>query len=60
MSILAVVLPLILIGVVMYLVMQLVPMDARIKTLITCIVIIAVLLWVMQQFGIIHGPAIHL
>jgi hypothetical protein len=43
---------LIVIGVILYLVNTLIPMDARIKTIINVIVILCVCLWLLQVFGI--------
>jgi len=46
---------LIIVGVVLYLVNTLIPMDARIKTVINVVVIICVLLYVLQAFGLLNG-----
>jgi hypothetical protein len=55
MSIITLLIVLILIGVGLYLVNTLIPMDGKIKTLINVIVIIVVLLWLLQVFGIASG-----
>jgi hypothetical protein len=44
---------LIIVGVALYLLNTLVPMDSRIKTVINVVVIIVVLLYVLQAFGIL-------
>jgi len=50
-----VVLTLILIGVLLYLEEKYIPMDAAIKQVIRVIVLIAVVLWLLQVFGIWTG-----
>lgn len=49
---------LIVIGVVLYLVNTLIPMDPKIKTIINVVVIIAVLLWLVDLFGFGSGYVI--
>jgi hypothetical protein len=51
---------LILIGVGLYLVNSLIPMDAKIKTIINVVVIVVVLLWLLEVFGLIGGAPLHL
>ena len=46
---------LIIIGVVLYLVNSIVPMDANIKTIINVLVLLVVVLWLLQAFGLL-GP----
>jgi hypothetical protein len=46
---------LIVVGVVLYLLNTLVPMDARIKTVINVVVLLCVFLYALQAFGIISG-----
>ncbi len=43
---------LILVGVVLYLVNRLIPMDQNIKTIINAVVIIVVVLWLLRVFGV--------
>ena len=50
---------LIIIGVIMYLVNSVVPMDSRIKLIINVIVLIVILLWVLSVFGLIDFPNAH-
>lgn len=49
---------LIIIGVLLYLLNTLIPMDAKIKTIINVIVIVAVCLWLLEGFGLFTGPAL--
>jgi hypothetical protein len=46
---------LIIVGVLLWLVNTTIPMDGNIKKIINVIVIILVLLWVLQSFGLISG-----
>lgn len=46
---------LILVGVVLYLVNAYIPMERSIKGILNAVVIILVLLWVLQSFGLLHG-----
>ena len=46
---------LIIIGVVLYLINSIVPMDANIKTIINVLVLLVVVLWLLQAFGLL-GP----
>ena len=51
MSAISLIVMLIIIGVLLYLVNTLIPMDAKIKTIINVVVVIIVLLWLLQVFG---------
>lgn len=51
-SLVTIIVALILIGVVLYLI-ELIPMDATIKKIIYVLVIVVVVLWLLQSFGII-------
>lgn len=48
---------LVIVGVLLYLLNSIVPMDARIKTIINVIVILAVCVWLLEGFGLFTGPA---
>lgn len=47
---------LIVVGVLLYLVNNLIPMDAKIKQIINIVVLIAVVLWLLSVFGVLGGP----
>lgn len=47
---------LIIIGVLLYLVNTLIPMDGKIKTLVNAVIIVAVCLYVAEGFGLFVGP----
>lgn len=53
MSVLSLVILLIVIGVALYLVNSAIPMDPKIKAILNVVVVVVVLLWVLDAFGII-------
>lgn len=57
----SIVITLAVIGVLLYLLNTLVPMDGKIKTVINVVVIIAVCLWLLSAFGLYTGvmPTLH-
>lgn len=55
MPLMNVIIVLVIVGVVLYIVETLLPIDATIKRIIHIIVVLAVCIWLLQAFGII-GP----
>ena len=55
MTLVSLIIVLILVGVCLYLINTMIPMDAKIKTIINVVVILVVLLWVVQSIGLL-GP----
>ena len=55
MSLIGIVIVLIIVGVLLYLVNTMIPMDGKIKTIINIVVIIAVVLWLLSAFGVLDG-----
>ncbi len=55
MPLITVVVVLIVVGVLLWLINSMIPMDANIKTIINVVVMIAVVLWLLQTFGLL-GP----
>lgn len=55
MSILSLVLVIIVSGVLLYLVERYVPMDAMFKRILSCVVVFAVVLWLLTALGIINA-----
>lgn len=52
---------LVVVGVVLWAINNLIPMDAKIRQLINVIVVLAVCLWLLEAFGILHGgPTLRL
>jgi hypothetical protein len=50
-----VIIVLVIVGFVMWLINTYVPMAAPIKTILNAVVVIALVLWLLTVFGIIHG-----
>lgn len=63
MSLIGLILVLILVGVGLYLVNSVIPMDQKIKTILNVVVVVVVLLWLVDVFGLfdmhIGRPRIH-
>ena len=59
-ALVSVVVALVVVGLLLRLVNNYIPMDARIKQILNIVVIIAVVLWLLSAFGILSGlPRIH-
>lgn len=50
-----VVISLIVVGVLLYLVNNFLPMDGNIKQILNIVIIIAVVLWLLRTFGVLSG-----
>jgi hypothetical protein len=48
-----IILGLIIIGVALYLINAFIPMDAKIKQILNIVVVIVVVLWLLQAFGLL-------
>lgn len=65
MSLITVVITLIVVGVLLWLINQFIPMDGKIKNILNFVVVVAVVLWLLVVFGIIgsvgniHVPRIR-
>ena len=53
MPLINVVIVLIVVGVILWLINQYIPMDSKIKSILNVVVIIAVVLWLLSAFGVI-------
>ena len=53
MSLIGLVLTLVVVGVLLWLLNNYVPMDSKIKTIINVVVVIVVILWLLQSFGVL-------
>jgi undecaprenyl pyrophosphate phosphatase UppP len=61
MSLVTVVIVLIVVGVLLWLVNTYIPMDPKIKGILNAIVVIAVVIWLLQAFGVLGSlNAIHI
>lgn len=56
MSLIAVVITLIFVGVALWAINTLIPMAQPIKSILNVVVVLAVLLWLLQGFGLLKGP----
>lgn len=55
MSLLSLIVVLIVVGVLLWLVNNYIPMDGKIKSILNAVVVILVVLWLLQVFGLL-GP----
>jgi len=61
MPLINVVIVLIVVGVILWLINQYIPMDHKIKSILNVVVIIAVVLWLLSAFGVIGSMStIHI
>ncbi len=60
MSLISLILVLVVVGVLLYVVQTLIPMDERIKKVIYVLVALAVLIYILQSVGLISGSYVHL
>ena len=54
MPLLTILIILIIAGVLLWLVNSYIPMDGKIKTIFNIVVVVAVVIWLLKVFGIIH------
>jgi hypothetical protein len=59
MSLITIVVVLIIAGLLLWLINNYIPMDGKIKTILNVVVVIAIIVWLLQTFGII-GSIGHL
>ena len=60
MPLISLILILITVGVLLWLVNRFIPMDSKIKSILNGVVVIFVVLWLLQVFGLLSGlSAIH-
>jgi len=57
MSLLSIIIVLIVVGVLLWLVNNYIPMDGKIKGILNAIVVIVVVLWLLQAFGLLGDIA---
>lgn len=53
MSIIGLLVTLVVVGVVLYLVNTLIPMDAKVKTILNVVVILLLTIWLLDTFGVL-------
>jgi hypothetical protein len=54
MPLISLVVTLIIVGVLLWLVNTMIPMDGKIKQILNVVVVIVVCLWLLQVFGVLH------
>ena len=55
MSLLSLIIVLIVVGVLLWMVNNYVPMDSKIKTIINVVVVFVVVIWLLKVFGLLGG-----
>jgi hypothetical protein len=61
MPLIQIVLLLIIVGVVLWLINQYIPMAASIKSILNAVVVIAVIIWLLNVFGLLStNPRVHI
>lgn len=50
---------LVIIGLLLWLVNNYIPMDSKIKSILNVVVVIAVVVWLLQAFGLIGGVGLR-
>ena len=55
MPLLHVILVLVVVGVLLWLVNTYIPMDSKIKSILNAVVVICVIVWLLQVFGVLGG-----
>ncbi len=55
MSLLNVIIVLIVVGIVLWLINNYIPMDSKIKSILNAVVVIMVVIWLLQVFGLISS-----
>ena len=53
MSLINILIPLIVVGVILWLINNYLPMDGKIKNILNIVVVIAVILWLLRAFGLL-------
>lgn len=55
MSLINLIVVLVIVGVILYLINNYLPMDGKIKNILNIVVVIAVIVWLLQSFGVLSG-----
>lgn len=58
MTLVGLIVVLVVVGVVLWMVNNLIPIDPKIRTIINVIVVLAVCLWLLDAFGLLHGSPV--
>lgn len=61
MTLIELVVTLVIVGLVLWAIQAVIPMDAKVKAILQVVVIVFLALWLLQGFGLLHGgPALRL
>jgi len=60
MSIITIIVVLVVLGLALYLIETYIPMSPPIKMVVRVIIILALVIWLLQAFGLIGGTGVHL
>ena len=55
MSLVSLVVVLVIVGVILWLINNFIPMDAKIKKILNVVVVIVVIIWLLQAFGVLSN-----
>jgi hypothetical protein len=55
MPILTILLVIVLVGVLLWAVNSFIPMDSKVRSILNVVVVILLILWLLQAFGLFHG-----
>lgn len=55
MSLINLIVVLVIVGVILFLINNYLPMDGEIKSILNVVVVIAVIVWLLQSFGVLSG-----
>ena len=55
MSLIGLIIVLVIIGVILYLINLYLPIDSKIKTILNIVIVLFVIIWLLQAFGLLAG-----
>ena len=57
MPVLTILLVIVLVGVLLWAVNNFIPMDSKVRSILNVVVVILLIIWLLQAFGLFHGLA---
>ena len=57
MPILTILLVIVLVGVLLWAVNSFIPMDSKVRSILNVVVVLLLIIWLLQAFGLLHGLA---
>ena len=58
MPLITVIVTLVVVGILLWLINTYIPMDGKIKKILNVVVVICVVIWLLDVFGVIHGSGV--